>query len=624
MPQACTIAGDPKVRGGGRKKKKKKKKRTRKPTEATEASENAAASPDLDLSPFPLSSTSQSCDALACTYRGGLWLSGRGRWHSIIEGGGSGAGRRGRIPAAGKISRNLRLAPLRVAGSAGAFASAVASSSSSSEEEQEQGAPSSLRLVAGRTLVLDFGFYRHPSAIGHWAEAAGQLASHVFAAEARGSSERDGDSDDAANDDESGDNNQKLQRRHRFDRVVLLHVSRRHFGEWARAALAAALGVEPGGFLPPIYFQRGVESLADLRPPHAPPSTATAEASSPSSSSSSSPSHSHSHYSPPPTIERREAPARARLEGIRLGDWLALEEAVIVRDASTGGPRFAAPAAAARAWRQRVFELHGVPVPEEEEEEQEQQKQQQQKNQPPTVLYLRKREDRRVLNEAALLEALRSRLGARVVATDFLCSSSISPSPPAPVPVREQLLLLSQADVLLSAHTSALAGALFLRQRRRRWRPDGEEQERQEGVAAAAAAAGAYAAVVELIQSNWGGWGSLDESFRALTSSFDDDDGGDGVRSRALRHGSWRATRRRHGAYPNRRDGARFGSWGGGGDGEEEEESGRRTTKNRKNLCASEGCVEAHTRVDLVVDVEGVTELVGRALRGEEVEWGVE
>jgi len=35
-------------------------------------------------------------------------------------------------------------------------------------------------------------------------------------------------------------------------------------------------------------------------------------------------------------------------------------------------------------------------------------------------------------------------------------------------------------------------------------------------------------------------------------------------------------------------------------------------------------CVEAHTRVDLVVDVERVTELVRRAIEGREVGWGVE
>ena len=191
--------------------------------------------------------------------------------------------------------------------------------------------------------------------------------------------------------------------------------------------------------------------------------------------------------------------------------------------------------------------------------------------------------------------------------------------------------------MLLSAHTSALAGALFLRQkrrRRRRRRPGGKRAESEEEDEGATSGDERGAAVVELIQSNWGDWGSLDESFRALTSSFDDAEGGDGG-DKALRHGSWRATRRRHGAYPNRRDGARFGRWGGDGDGDGggggAEERGEREGKekkksgsSKKSLCASEGCVEAHTRVDLVVDVEGVTELVGRALRGEEVGWGVE
>lgn len=212
------------------------------------------------------------------------------------------------------------------------------------------------------------------------------------------------------------------------------------------------------------------------------------------------------------------------------------------------------------------------------------------------VLFLRKRSDRRVLNEAALLESLRAGLGARVVATDFLGGGDREASP---VPVREQLLLLSRADVLLSPHTSALAGAAFLRQR---------SPEQRGGKADGSSADADAAAVVELLHLHWGAWGALDESFRALTSSFD----GDGEQGfKAVRHGSWRATRRAHAAYPNRRDGARFGGWG--------ERNG-----NRK-LCTSEGCVEAHTRVDVLVDVPRVTELVRRAIEGSgEVGWGVE
>jgi len=411
MPAACTIAGDPKARGGGEEQGPKKVKSRRRKRTRTKAATAAETAPF----PFPLSSTSQSCDALACTYRGGLWLSGRGRWHSVIEGGaGSGSG----AAVAGKISRNLRLAPLRVSGPAGAFASAVAAERSSS-----------LRLAAGRTLVVDFGFYRHPSAIGHWAEVAGQLASHVFS-ETRGSENENENENEIDVDDENGDENggkrERKPLRHRFDRVVLLHVSRAHFGEWARAALAAALGVEPGGSLPPVFFQEGVEALSDLRPP--PPPPPAAEASSPSPPPPA-PSR------PPPTIEQREAPMRARLESLSAGDWVVFEEAVIVRDASTGGPRFAAPAAAARAWRRQFFALHGLPVPEEEQQQQQQPHASPQRSAPKTILYLRKSEDRRVLNEAALLEALRSGPpGARVVAADFSRAAGprSSPAPRSP------------------------------------------------------------------------------------------------------------------------------------------------------------------------------------------------
>ena len=93
---------------------------------------------------------------------------------------------------------------------------------------------------------------------------------------------------------------------------------------------------------------------------------------------------------------------RARLESLSAGDWVVFEEAVIVRDASTGGPRFAVPAAAARAWRRQFFALHGLPVPEEEQQQQQQQPHASpQRSAPKTILYLRKSEDRRVLNEAA-------------------------------------------------------------------------------------------------------------------------------------------------------------------------------------------------------------------------------
>jgi len=543
MPEACTLAGDPKIRGGGKEQKRKKKKRT-KSTKKKDSDDDADSSSPASFplsSPFPLSSTSQSCDALACSYRGGLWLSGRGRWHSIIEGTSRGGIGGLSSPAAGKVSRNLRLSPLRVSGSAAAFASAVAGDASSSSSSS-----SALRFASGRTLVIDFGFYRHPSAIGHWAEVAGQVASQVFAEEeeeevegaAAAATERRSKRDDGGdeNDDESDDDETRRGRTVRaFDRVLLLHFSRHHFGEWACAALAAALGVEPGGSLPPVFFQQGVELLSGLRPP------------APSSSSSSPLSYS------PPSIEQKEAPLRARLEGLFPGEWLVFEEVLVVRDSSTGGPRFAAPAAAARAWRRRFLSLHGVSLPQSPANP----------GSPPMVLYLRKKEDRRVLNEAALLSSLRSNLGVRVVASDFLKTSSSSSSSKASLllPVREQLLLMSSADVLLSAHTSALAGALFLRQR-------GEEGGSGKNET------GAAAAVVELLQLRWGEWGSLDESFKALTSSFDNNDGGETGTRKALRHGSWRATRRRHAAYPGRRDGVKFGSWG-----LEDEEEGEREEK---------------------------------------------
>ena len=175
MPEACTLAGDPKARGGGKEQeqKVKKKKEANSRTKAATAAETPALL--LSRSRRPPSPATPS----PAPTRGGLWLSGRGRWHSIVEGGSRGIG--GLSSAAGKISRNLRLSPLRASGPAAAFASAAVAAGDAASSSPS----SSLLLASGRTLVVDFGFYRHPSAIGHWAEVAGQLASHVFAEEGK-------------------------------------------------------------------------------------------------------------------------------------------------------------------------------------------------------------------------------------------------------------------------------------------------------------------------------------------------------------------------------------------------------------------------------------------------------
>jgi hypothetical protein len=120
----------------------------------------------------------------------------------------------------------------------------------------------------------------------------------------------------------------------------------------------------------------------------------------------------------------------------------------------------------------------------------------------------------------------------------------------AATPFVRQLATMASTGLLLSVHTSALANAAFL--------PAGS-------------------AVLELIQRNWV-WPTMDQSFRLHTRALGD-----------VHHYAWRAQRAQHAVYPNPRDEARFGGpeWAG--------------TK-----CDTEECVEAHTGVDVVVDVAAV------------------
>ncbi|PSC72084.1 EGF domain-specific O-linked N-acetylglucosamine transferase [Micractinium conductrix] len=83
-------------------------------------------------------------------------------------------------------------------------------------------------LVAGDTLVFDFVFFLHPTAIGHWSEMLFPLFSILR--------------------QERGFARPPTQ-------FVQLHLKRAHMMEWVRATLATALGVGPQRDLPPIMWQ---------------------------------------------------------------------------------------------------------------------------------------------------------------------------------------------------------------------------------------------------------------------------------------------------------------------------------------------------------------------------------
>ncbi|KAL3161243.1 hypothetical protein ABBQ38_009607 [Trebouxia sp. C0009 RCD-2024] len=109
----------------------------------------------------------------------------------------------------------------------------------------------------------------------------------------------------------------------------------------------------------------------------------------------------------------------------------------------------------------------------------------------------------------------------------------------------EQLQIIASTGVFISVHTSNLANAQFL--------PPG-------------------AAVFEIIQRNWC-WENLDRSFQVQTEMMGD-----------IHHYAWRARHRNQTVYINKRDSERFGDW-------------------TSQQCATEDCVEAHTNVDVVVNV---------------------
>lgn len=141
-----------------------------------------------------------------------LWYNA-GRWHALVDG--------GRTVRPWRLSRNHEVTPLHVA----------------SAESWTRGVR--WTLVPGTTLLLDYTFFTHPTAIGHWWE----IVAPLFSAMRRGGAP---DSSGGGGGSPAAD----------LGGVVLLHLPRAHLGEWPRAVLGAALGVGPVGQLPPLWLQR--------------------------------------------------------------------------------------------------------------------------------------------------------------------------------------------------------------------------------------------------------------------------------------------------------------------------------------------------------------------------------
>ncbi|RMZ56114.1 hypothetical protein APUTEX25_004538, partial [Auxenochlorella protothecoides] len=171
----------------------------------------------------------------------------------------------------------------------------------------------------------------------------------------------------------------------------------------------------------------------------------------------------------------------------------------------------------------------------------------------PNITLHRKTSNRRILNLEELVAMLRTLGHVNMVEHSN------------DTPMAEQMRSVASTSVLVSVHTSALAIAPMLRP---------------------------GSIVVELLQRNWR-YQHLDESFKVRVVG-----GLVGVMGEAqtevmgdIHHFAWRATQPNQTVYLNPRDAVRFGNW---------------TTE----MCDTEECVEAHTTVDVVVDVEAVRQLL--------------
>eukprot|EP00892_Ulva_mutabilis_P005351 jgi/Ulvmu1/3188/UM015_0229.1 len=374
-----------------------------------------------------------------------LWYN-NGRWYAIVEG--------ETFINTIKISRNQQVTTVHVKNATAWF-----------ENVKHN-------VVRGDTLLFDYIFFVHPTAIGHWCEMLFPLFSVLK---------------------ESAFKVREMN-------MLLLHLRRKHLMEWVRNVIATTLRVPPGDSLPSIWLQEDADD-----------------------------SH-----------EQLVAP----LQGIPAEVWLCFERAIIVKDLFTGGKRSFASSSHAREFRAKIYEANGLVAPPSSSRG----------NKPPQVItFQRKRANRRIVNEAQLLDLLRTYAPVQVV--EFNSSHSFA----------EQLTTISKTGIFVSAHTSNLANAIFL--------PPGS-------------------AVIELIQRFWS-WRRLDQSFKDQTDLMGD-----------IHHFAWRAFHENQTVYLDPRDSEKFGKW-------------------TLEQCHVEECVEAHTNVDVIVDLDQLKTMldarIPRVLSGESV-----
>jgi hypothetical protein len=135
-----------------------------------------------------------------------VWYN-NGRWYALVDG-------PEHVPS-WRFSRNQEIVTLHVK-NATEFARSV-----------------KWRVVPGDTLMFDFIYFIHPTAIGHWWEMLGPLYSIL----------------------------KTIDFKRPCDQFILLHLRRNHFMEWVRAMAAVTLGVRMDHDLPPVLMQQETDNI---------------------------------------------------------------------------------------------------------------------------------------------------------------------------------------------------------------------------------------------------------------------------------------------------------------------------------------------------------------------------
>eukprot|EP00877_Chromochloris_zofingiensis_P011466 jgi/Chrzof1/6573/Cz19g01160.t1 len=135
-----------------------------------------------------------------------LWYNG-GRWYALVDG--------DKHVEPWKFSKNQEIMPLHVK-DAQQFADSV-----------------KWRVVTGDSLLFDYIYFVHPTAIGHWWEMMAPLFGVLGS----------------------------IKVKRPVDQFILLHLKRSHLMEWVRAVMAVALGVGLHQELPPVLLQQETHNV---------------------------------------------------------------------------------------------------------------------------------------------------------------------------------------------------------------------------------------------------------------------------------------------------------------------------------------------------------------------------